>query len=348
MGISSALGSSALLPAGLGFRNKIINGDFRINQRAFTSTTSSGVYGFDRWFLSTGGGTGTYSAQTFTIGSGVESGYEAQNFARVVTTGQSAPGDFTILCQRIEDVRNCAGATATVSFWARAGSGTPKVAVELAQSFGTGGSPSSQVTAYFGQATLSTSWQRFVFTAAVPSISGKTIGTDVNSSSLRLNLWVSGGSDFNSRLGSLGLQSATFDFWGVQVEQNYQPTPFEQRPIGVELALCQRYYEKSYDMATAPGTITTVGAVSVIYQSTYGAATGFRFQVRKRGTPAVRGYPPASGTNNGVGYWSSASDATNRAVTFGNIGESGVRYITLTSSSANLLYEGHYEADAEL
>ena len=30
----------------------------------------------------------------------------------------------------------------------------------------------------------------------------------------------------------------------VQLERNAQPTPFEQRPYGTELALCQRYYWK--------------------------------------------------------------------------------------------------------
>jgi hypothetical protein len=31
----------------------------------------------------------------------------------------------------------------------------------------------------------------------------------------------------------------------VQLEANYQPTPFEQRPYGVELQLCQRYYYRT-------------------------------------------------------------------------------------------------------
>jgi hypothetical protein len=240
MGISSALGSSALLPAGLGFRNAIINGDFRINQRAFSSTTSSGTYGFDRWRISLSGGTVTYSAQTFSLGNGI-SGYEPINYARVVTTGQSASSSLAIFNQAIESVRTFAGQAVSVSFWARCSTGTPKVAVELAQVFGTGGSPSSSVFSYVGQATLSTSWQRFTFQFNVPSISGKTLGT-ASDDYLGLNLWTSAGSDFNSRTGSLGIQSATIDFWGVQVEQNYQPTPFEQRPIGVELLLCQRYF----------------------------------------------------------------------------------------------------------
>lgn len=254
MGISSALGSQALVPAGFGFRNLIINGDFRINQRGFSSTTTTGTYGFDRWFMLGSGGTTTYSAQTFTIGNPI-SGQEPTNFARVVTTGQSAATDLSILIHRIEDVRNCAGQTVTVSFWAKAASGTPKVAVELDQSFGSGGSPSSAVYTLAGTATLSTSWTRYSFTVNLPSISGKTLGSN-NDHFLGLNLWLSGGSNFNSRTGSLGIQSATFDFWGVQVEANNVPTSFERRPIGVELALCQRYYAASSPTGVQGGVMT--------------------------------------------------------------------------------------------
>jgi hypothetical protein len=246
MAISSALGSSALLPAGLGFRNKIINGDFRINQRGFSSSTTNGTFGLDRWFFQTNTGTGTYSKQSFTVGSPAENGFEAENFARVVSASQTGTNAYLILCQKIEDVRTCAGATTVVSFYAKAASGTPKVAVELEQNFGSGGSPSSTVNNYLGQVTLSTSWQRFNLTFNVPSITGKTIGTTANTSFLQLNLWCSAGTDFNARTGSLGVQNNTFDFWGVQVEQNRQPTPFEQRPIGVELALCQRYFQKVF------------------------------------------------------------------------------------------------------
>jgi len=242
VGISSSLGSSALLPAGLGFRNAVINGDFRINQRGFTSATTSGTYGFDRWVAAHVGGTCTQSAQTFTVGSPAATGFESANFLQFVTASQSATGDFAKVRQFIEDVRTFAGSTVTVSFWAKSVSGTPKVAIELNQGFGTGGSPSAEVNVYGGQVTLSTSWSRYSVTVAVPSISGKTIGTTANTSSLSVDFWTSSGTTYNSRSGSLGIQNTTIQFWGVQVEQNYQPTPFEQRPIGVELALCQRYY----------------------------------------------------------------------------------------------------------
>ena len=120
-------------------KNKIVNGDFRVNQRSFSSTTTDGVYGFDRWLFSTTSG-GTYSAQTFTPGTAPVTGYEGINFAQVATTGQTGTSALAILVQRIEDVRTLANQATTISFWAKASSGTPKVAIEAQQNFGSGGS----------------------------------------------------------------------------------------------------------------------------------------------------------------------------------------------------------------
>ncbi len=353
MGISSALGSQALLPAGLGFRNKIINGDFRINQRGFSSTTTNGTFGFDRWFFQTNTGTGTYSRQTFTTGSPVETGFESENFARVVSASQTGTNAYLILCQKIEDVRNCAGTTTVVSFYAKAASGTPKVSIELEQNFGSGGSPSSTVTNYLGQVTLSTSWQRFTVVFNVPSISGKTIGTTANTSFLQLNFWCSAGTDFNSRTGSLGVQNNTFDFWGVQVEQNYQPTPFENRPIGVELALCQRYYEKSYPMNTAPGTSTDDGFHFLVPGNAAASTTGImdgtiRFMVQKRAAPTVTVYDHAGNINRvrrtqmGVANYDNISASVDITGT--------TSFYVRSASSANTAHSSscHFTASAEL
>jgi hypothetical protein len=57
------------------------------------------------------------------------------------------------------------------------------------------------------------------------------------------NTWVAG--NFGSTSGAVDFAAnsgATFYITGVQLEQNYQPTPFEERPIGTELSLCQRYF----------------------------------------------------------------------------------------------------------
>jgi hypothetical protein len=222
-------------------KNKIINGDFAINQRNFSSTTSN-EYTFDRWQAYAGANL-TASNQTFTPGTSPVSGYEGKSFYRLVTASQNATTSLAFPQQRIESVRTFAGQTATVSFWAKAGSGTPKVYVELEQSFGTGGSPSANVVVAGSQVTLSTSWVRYSVTIAVPSISGKTIGT-TNDGYLAFQIWISAGTDYNVRTGSLGAQNNTFDFWGVQIEAGSVATPFTTASgsIGGELALCQRYY----------------------------------------------------------------------------------------------------------
>ena len=229
-----------------GFKNFVMNGDFRINQRGWSSSTASGTYGFDRWAQFNSGGTVTYTPQTFTVGTSVGD-YQPERYARLVTSGQSAAGDYALLRQTIEDVRSLAGGTATISFYAKAATSalaTPaKMAVELVQNFGTGGSPSADVSTPAGQVTLTTSWARYSVTVAVPSISGKTIGTTANTSGLQLNLWCSAGSTYNTRSGTLGIQSNTFDIWGVQVERGGYATAFEERPLQQELAMCQRYYE---------------------------------------------------------------------------------------------------------
>jgi len=332
-----------------GFRNKIINGDFRINQRVFSSTTANG-YGHDRWLLLKNGGTVTYSTQAFTVGSPAATGYEAQNYARIVTSGQSASGDYAVLAQPIEDVRTFANSTVTISFWAKASSGTPKVAVQIEQDFGTGGSPSSVVKTYFGQVTLSTSWARYSVTGALPNINGKTIGTTANTSSLYVNLWVSGGSTFNSQTGSLGIQNTTIDFWGVQVERGSVATPFEQRPIGAELALCQRYYEKSFAYATAPGTSGFTGAYLTM-GTTDGANNAQQivtFRVPKRYSSYTITPFNGSGTQGYWEYYRNGGSSSTATPTLDSFTENSFRgYVAAGASYAAVQFYGHWVCNAE-
>ncbi len=220
-------------------KNKIINGDMSINQRNFTSSTTSGDYVFDRFRFAYTTGTVTASTQTFTPGAAPVAGYEASNFARIATTGQSASNAQSRFQQAIEDVRTFAGQTVTVSFWAKADTGTPKVFGYFGQNFGSGGS--SFVDIYGSAVTISTSWARYSITVAIPSISGKTIGTG---SLLSVILWTSAGSGVATIGSAIGIQNATIDFWGVQVEAGSVATAFQTATgtIQGELSAAQRYY----------------------------------------------------------------------------------------------------------
>lgn len=255
-------------------KNAIINGDFAINQRQFTSNTTSGSFNFDRWAQFNGGtsGTLTVTPQTFTPGSAPVAGYEATNFLQGVTASGANADTFAFISQRIENVRTFAGQTATFSFWAKAASGTPKIALEIGQYFGSGGSPSTSVLTSVSAVTISTSWARYSITVNVPSISGKTIGTTPNTSYLYINIWLSAGTDFNSRASSIGLQNNTFQIWGVQIEAGSVATAFQTATgtLAGELAACQRYYYR----LTALDNSVTIGT---------GAAAS---------TTSIRGYVP--------------------------------------------------------
>jgi hypothetical protein len=226
-------------------KNKIINGDYLINQRAFTSNTTTGTYNFDRWSQTSNGGTYTTTPQTFTPGAAPIAPYEGRTYLQVVSAGMSASSEFGLIRQRIEDVTTCAGQTVTVSFFAKANTGTPKIGVELLQNFGTGGSPTSSVSTPAGAVTVSSSWARYSVTVAVPSLTGITLGTTANTSSLELNLWTTAGSTLNTRASSIGIQNWTASIWGVQLEYGSKATPFQLAGGGspqAELAACQRYY----------------------------------------------------------------------------------------------------------
>jgi hypothetical protein len=236
------------------YKNKIINGNFDIWQRS-TSNTSSGYFTADRWGSEHGSGTTkTASRQSFTLGQTDVPGEPTYFMRHVVTTGGTS-GAYAVPYQRIESVRTLAGKTATLSFWAKANA-SKNIATEFTQFFGTGGSPSATVNG-IGVTThaLTTSWQKFTTTVSIPSISGKTLGSDSNDF-LCIFFFLDAGSTFNARTNSLGNQSGTFDIAQVQLEEGPVATAFEQRHIAQEFALCQRYYQALIDHAWE-GTITS-------------------------------------------------------------------------------------------
>ena len=115
MAISSALGSSALLPAGLGFRNVLINGDMRINQRG-GSYTLSGNYTLDRWYL------GVNTSHTISQSTSTPPAV-FQIFMRVQRTNGSTNTTVPQIAQSLETSASIPlqGKVVTVSFYARAG-----------------------------------------------------------------------------------------------------------------------------------------------------------------------------------------------------------------------------------
>lgn len=289
------------------FKNKIINGDFNFWRYAITQSTSG--YGSDDRFLNQStGSTKVHSRQQFTLGQTAVPG-DPNYYSRTVVTSVAGVGNFVTKAQRIEDVRRLANRTITVSFYAKADS-AKNIALSMLQNFGTTGSPSADVGNIGAQQfILSTAWTKYTATIAMPSISGKTIGT-IDSSFTELKFWFDAGSNFNASTVSLGQQSGTFDIALVQVEEGAISSGFEWLPQEVELALCERYLPD----------IPSGGGGGYMGQC-YGSTTAFifiNFRVTARSAPT--GITVSAFTDFGV---ADAVFSTNIPCT--NVGLSGSR-----------------------
>ena len=224
-----------------GFKNYIINGNFDIWQRGTNQTIHD--YGSDdRWFNGQNISTKTHSRVTCTDTERVL--FNANYFSRTVVNSVDGGDGYVIKRQSIEDVTRLAGKTITVSFWAKA-NGNKKLWIEHKQMYGTGGTPSTILVGNNVQEfNLTNTWTKYQYTITLPSIIGKTLGTDgVHTSATELQFWFDVGAGFISRIPTGFQQSGTFDIAQVQLEEGSIATPFEQRPYGLELSLCQRYYE---------------------------------------------------------------------------------------------------------
>ena len=245
-------------------KNKIINGDFGIWQRGTSITCANNVatYVADRFAVGAGYSSGSTvaSRQTFTPGTAPVAGYEGSFFLRVTNAAGGSPSPYLDIAQRVEDVRVFAGQTVTLSFWAKASVST-NLNPLIRQNFGSGGS--SNVDSSPTAQTATTSWARYSFTLAIPSISGKTIGT---SSYLEFYL-----------LNGFYAANQTIDIWGVQFEAGSTATAFQTATgtIQGELAACQRYYYR-----TGVGTGSTTPRVyEPLGYGSFSGTTNFACQV---------------------------------------------------------------------
>ena len=224
------------------FRNKLINGNFDIWQRGTTFTNPADLaYLADRWTLSHSAGTRVISQQPF-FGQTDPPGNPIYFLRWQQTT--SSPTAHT-LAQKIESVQTLANKQITLSFYAKANSSI-NVSVNCIQYFGSGGSPIASA----GTSTINvtTTWQKYTVNFTTPPLTSKILGTNDSLDVL-----------FSLPIGS----TFTFDIAQVQLEEGSFATPFEQRPIGTELALCQRYYQ-SYPGNWTNAGYTTNGTAQVI------------------------------------------------------------------------------------
>ena len=303
-------------------QNRIINGNFAVWQRG-TSHSGTGYGSVDRWRFGLINGSATCSRQEFTNGTQLGTNTPTY-YARLAVSGHTgAATDFCHFQQRIEGVNSYAGQTITVLGWVNRQAGAGNMVVNTIQDFGTGGSPSAQVSQTGTTVVLTPSVTPFAVTIDVPNINGKTIGT-AGDDWLGLDFILSAGSNFDARANSLGTQTITVNLWGIHIllgtHDASEALNYREKSYGEELQACQRYYES--------GTYYEAAGVtnSAIVASFY---TYVRFSVRKRATPTMTG-------TNTVGTFATTSTTSEKS----GVGRS--------DTVANRVNAGTFAADAEL
>jgi hypothetical protein len=282
------------------FRNRIINGDMRIDQRnvgtSVGTASGAGAYTLDRWAID-------YSQTSkFTIQQNAGAVTPPNGFINYIgVTSSSAysvvAADYFILSQNIEGFNfsdlnwgTASAANVTLSFWVRS---------SLTGNFGGCFQNSAGDRSYpFGYTISSANtWEQKTIT-----VTGDTTGTWIgatNGTGVKVRFGLGFGSNFvgtaNTWAGAyigyptgstsvVGTNGATWYVTGVQLEAGSVATPFERRPYGTELALCQRYFWKSAQLSGAYaafgsgwGQSSTAAWIYVKYPATMRASPTFTF-----------------------------------------------------------------------
>lgn len=113
-------------------------------------------------------------------------------------------------------------------------------------------------------------------------------------------VWETGGKP--AMTGQVNFADAINDFYltGLQLEVGDSATDFEFMSKTEHIALCQRYYEKSYYLDTTPGTYPFHNGMSWRYHVLTNGTTSYagqsvRFCTEKRASPTVTVYCPETG-----------------------------------------------------
>lgn len=259
------------------WRNRIINGGMTISQGAAGATITPAVtsayatnYPVDRFQVLVGAASKLTTAQSSVAPTGF-------SFSTLITSSSAytvGAGEVFVIRQNIEGFNTAdlawgtaSAQTVTLTFWVRS---------SLTGTFGGSLQNSASNRSYPFTYTINSANTWEFETITIP---GDTTGTWVgatNEIGLRVNLGLGvgatfsgtagawAGSDFDSATGAtsvVGTNGATFYVTGVQLEAGSAASPFDYRPYGTELALCQRYYYRTFPAAvnkylTTAGTST--------------------------------------------------------------------------------------------
>lgn len=309
-------------------KNLIINGNFDYWQRGTSFPYINGGYGTDRWKCSNSIDTNIQIVRSTVVPNNL-----SEYSMRVEVYGSvGSPLAFSHIRQPIEDkvYRSLLGKEVTLGFWAKLDAGligTGKQNVVILES--------SDVNVSYKELANTTEWQYVVLRKVFPtsltylnilfqmSRDGVAVGQGVNFSQVQL------------LEGNIGLDGSTYVYAG--------------RDIIEELQLCQRYYEKSYDVETPPTTNTAYGICQAQSIDNNRQTFDIPFKVTKRARPTPTLYSYNGVADRVTQYDSLATDLTytvGAVLTSKNNIHSWAYLDVGVSSLSGVLF--HWSVDAEL
>lgn len=306
-------------------KNLVINGGFDIWQRG-TFFNSHVGFSADRFFS-------WHNAKierTDLVGSQFSSSYGLK--ITKDTVGISHP---YALVTDVENFRQFINKSWTISFWTRSNkiADTGTIIMRVENNSGSLGDFNASFRS-LPEPHATTEWVKKTTTL---NVSDYDISEISQTASLRLYLL----SALNTGTNPLELND-WIEIAEVQLELGDGATKFEHRPVSQELALCQRYYQKSYNLDDAPGTITSNGAiVENSVRNNANDTVGAKFKTRMRTVPTVTLYNDSTGTPG------TANNISPVAAVPTNIGETGWSNTNLTGATTDTV-AFQYTADAEL
>ena len=312
-----------------GMKNLLINGCMRVCQRGSQPLDVQTRYGLDRWnvFWSSSAGVtpGTQERQSTTY---------LETTSCMALAGLTCTGTNVIYVnQRIESANaktflngvNHGKWSGQFKFWHNFGSSVNVYLVVYSANAADNFSAITERYVSSAQSVPTSTWTSLKFE-----------GIDIPTTDMYNGL------QFSIKIETPVCSGKTIYIGDAQFEIGPKCTTIERRPYGLELALCQRYYEKSYDLDTVPGTGTAAGCVSFTVPSNSGRAN-VRFQTRKRAAPALTYYASSDGEVSKF----HCSDGTKYAGSVLYLGENGFTFEP-TGISAGYAASFHWVCSAEL
>lgn len=305
-------------------KNYFINGDMSVAQRGTSFAAAAGsTYSLDRMFYQKNGSMIHTISQDSDVPTVDQAGYAFKYSMRFnLTTPDTslAAGEFVAFGQKIEgyNFADISGRAFTVSFWVKA---------TLPGVYCISATNSGADRTYVAEYTINTAntWEKKTISILASPSSGTwnytngtglwlrwCLGTGTNGQTGTVNSWISGGGMVGSTNQVNGVNTGATDFriTGVMVNEGVTAAPFSLFGLNIseEIDTCKRYYQKTYALNTAPGTVTGEGVlayfadnVSMTHDSNY------YYSPEMRSTPSVTVYNPVTGVA-GSGRQSTGTD----------------------------------------